>query len=161
MLSYFVSVCQPTIADSFKNEYLNLTCFIENVVSMKTDNIAYDTRTPGTIDGDYNEQSLFDWWGTPDTYVKAWISGDSGVTNTQDNDYTPEWGAELDMGCPSNENATLNLQLFDVSAPLPDLHKYFPLSTAAIKVECTGAACMYAVKFALSTSRTPPTRTTG
>lgn len=66
----------------------------------------------GTIHGDYADGS---WpWGTdPESYVKAWISGET-KESTVKSGFTPTWGHSLDMGCPSNENATLNLQMFEV-----------------------------------------------
>ena len=66
--------------------------------------------------GEVHDSYSSTWWAYPDTYVKAWISGESEVTADQANTYDPEWDSELDMGCPSNVNATLNLQLIEVTS---------------------------------------------
>lgn len=65
---------------------------------------------PGTINSQY--YSAADWHS--DSYVKVFISGTSGVSKAVANDHTPAWASTLDMGCPSNEDATLNLQMFEV-----------------------------------------------
>lgn len=62
------------------------------------------------------DEDVSDGWfgGGPDAYVKAWISGESEESAVVQGDYSPTWGSTLDMGCPSNVNATLYLQLFEV-----------------------------------------------
>ena len=46
--------------------------------------------------------------------MKVFIDGESKMSAGIDNNHSPEWDSELDMGCPSYEEDALNLQMFEV-----------------------------------------------